>query len=493
VSTTSKSPLNVAEQALAVGTNAFPLYAHRYSPKLYTQPQLFACLVLKTFCKTDYRGIAQLLRDFSDLRRVLGLERVPHFTTLQKASGRLLCQPHARRILRGTVRRFFGRRRRSRRVALDSSGFDCGHASRYFIRRRSRTDKPWKTVVYSRYAKLELSVDCESHFIVGVLTSRGPRVDVDRFAPLLDATLPNIRPQRVVADAGYDSEPNHRYARDLHGILSFMPATLGRPTTKLPSGRHRRRMKQRLNKSYGGYGQRWQGETAISMIKRRSAVAVYARTYWSQSRELWLLALTHNVMILYVLTGFLQSMSATFSLGDPEAAKLLKEARRVGAPAPLEVPDLLRDAKKPLFYRANLTLAYAKALSNRRVYEEALDALNNVKAEQVVDPASYLFHKAVSEHALTDRLAANTTIIRLLDDVADAPERYKMVSALMVYDMLGWQEKDLGWVSRKMDNIERRLELARGGPTTQKMQKQVVARLDEMIKELENQGKGAGS
>jgi hypothetical protein len=68
-----------------------------------------------------------------------------------------------------------------------------------------------------------------------------------------------------------------------------------------------------------------------------------------------------------------------------------------------------------------------------------------------------------------------------------------MVAALMVYDMLGWQDKDMGWISRKMDNIERRLELARGGPTTQKMQKQVVARLDEMIKELENQQKGGGS
>jgi hypothetical protein len=313
VSITSKSPLNVARQALAVGTSALPLYAHRYSPKLYTQPQLFACLVLKTFCKTDYRGIAQQLREWSDLRQAVGLERVPHFTTLQKAAQRLLGQPYARRVLRDTVRRYFGRRRRSRRVAFDSSGFDCGHASRYFIRRRSRKENPWKTVAYSRYAKLELSVDCQSHFIVGVLASRGPRVDVDRFAPLLDATLKNIRPQRVVADAGYDSEPNHRYARDVHGIPSFIPATLGRPTLKLPSGRHRRRMKQRLNKTYGGYGQRWQGETALSMIKRRSATAVQGRSYWSQCRELWLLAITHNLMILYVLAGFLQSTPDPFS------------------------------------------------------------------------------------------------------------------------------------------------------------------------------------
>jgi hypothetical protein len=72
-------------------------------------------------------------------------------------------------------------------------------------------------------------------------------------------------------------------------------------------------MKQRLTKTYGGYGQRWQVETAFSMIKRRSATAVQSRTYWSQCRELWLLAITHNVMILYGCAGFLQSRSGVIS------------------------------------------------------------------------------------------------------------------------------------------------------------------------------------
>jgi len=40
-----------------------------------------------------------------------------------------------------------------------------------------------------------------------------------------------------------------------------------------------------------------------------------------------------------------------------------------------------------------------------------------------------------------------------------------------------------------MENIERRLELSRGGPVTQKMQKEVIMRLDEIIKKLENQAK----
>ncbi|HVV71833.1 MAG TPA: hypothetical protein VHI52_10100 [Verrucomicrobiae bacterium] len=89
--------------ALAAGKEAFSDYSHRYSPHKFTQPQLFACLVLKEFEKKDYRGVWQLLLDCSDLRQAIGLTRVPHWTTLQKASVRLLRQSKVRRVL-GSVR-----------------------------------------------------------------------------------------------------------------------------------------------------------------------------------------------------------------------------------------------------------------------------------------------------------------------------------------------------------------------------------------------------
>jgi len=79
--------------------------------------------------------------------------------------------------------------------------------------------------------------------------------------------------------------------------FSFIPATIGRPTSKPPTGRYRRQMKQRLNKDYGRYGQRWQGETGFSMIKRRLTASVNARTYGSQCRELFLIAITYNIML----------------------------------------------------------------------------------------------------------------------------------------------------------------------------------------------------
>jgi hypothetical protein len=38
-----------------------------------------------------------------------------------------------------------------------------------------------------------------------------------------------------------------------------------------------------------------------------------------------------------------------------------------------------------------------------------------------------------------------------------------------------------------MKDVERRLDLARAGPVTQAKQKEILARLDEVIKKLENQ------
>lgn len=298
MSTLSKSPLHVARVALVVATKALRPYAHKFSPKLYTQPQLFTCLVLKVFYKTDYRGMTTQLHDFQELRQTIGLRCVPHFTTLQKACQRLLRVPRARRLLQVTIRRHLGRRRRVRRAAFDSTGLDCGHRSSYYVRRRSATNKRWQRLTYRHYAKLELAVDTVNHVILAALTGQGPRPDTDRYIPLLKATRRHVRVDATLADAGYDSEPNHRYARDQQGVRSFMPATIGRPTAKPPTGRYRRQMKQRLNKDYGRYGQRWQVECTNSMIKRRLATTVNARSYWAKCRELLLIVLTYQCMLV---------------------------------------------------------------------------------------------------------------------------------------------------------------------------------------------------
>jgi len=183
----------------------------------------------------------------------------------------------------------------------------------------------------------------------------------------------------------------------------------------------------------------------------------------------------------------LDRVADSFALGDPVAAQLMAEARDPLAPAPIVLPAVFKNEKTSAFYKANLGLIYARALINRRVYEEALSTLKLFGPDQVVDPAAFLFHRAVCEHAMQQKPEAGKTIVRLLEEgAAISPDRYKTVATLMLLDMHTWKDKDLGDIARKMDNIERRLDIARGGPETQRQQKEVLNRLDELIKKLEN-------
>jgi hypothetical protein len=267
VATTSKSPRAVRLAALATAKSALPLYSHPNSPKKFTQHQLFACLVLKSFLRTDYRGVVAHLADCPSLLETLQLARVPHYTTLQKATRRLLAAAPAGRLLDATIRAHLGRKRRVRRAAIDSTGLEFSAASGYFVRRRERVGMPWKTVVYHRFPKLGVICDIEAHFILAAQAGHGPKPDIADFRPLLTAALARVRMDRIAADAGYDSETNHKFARQEGHVRSIIPAKHGRPTTKPASGHYRRLMQTRFDSD--AYRDRVQVETVISMLKRR--------------------------------------------------------------------------------------------------------------------------------------------------------------------------------------------------------------------------------
>ena len=296
MSVTSKSPRKVAAWALQMGTEALPLYCHKFAPKTYTQPQLFACLALKVFFGCDYRGTEALLRDLPDLCQVIGLARVPDHATLHRAAKRLLVSRRAERLLRRVIARVMKRRRTIRHAAADSSGFEATNASRYFAMRRVYGKDPKNRVVYRTYGKLGLIIDTTNHLILSLQARRGPRPDVDELRHLIDHVPRRLSVKHLVADAGYDSEANHRYLREQHRIRSTIPPKHGRPTTALPAGRYRRLMKQRFNKH--AYRHRAQVETVFSMIKRNLGATLTSRSYHARRREMILKALTHNLMIL---------------------------------------------------------------------------------------------------------------------------------------------------------------------------------------------------
>src|SRR4051794_26554314 len=310
--TTSKSPRRVLQVAYDAARQAVAAHRHRFSPKKFTQPQLLACLVLKEFVRLDYRGFAEHLADHPDLGALIDLKAVPHFTTFQKAAARLLRAAPARALFDAVLERALREKARQRRVplaAVDGTGMESRHTSRYYVKRRSKTGSGTQETTYSRYPKVVLVTDCRTHLVLAAAAGRGPASDLVLFEAALKQAAGRARIGTLLADADFDGEWVHEHVRS-YGIRTLIPSERGRPSEKPPAGKWRRRMRRRFDKKK--YGQRWQTETVNSMIKRRLGSALRARSYWSQCREIILRVITHNVMIVVCVRVFYKAGSTGF-------------------------------------------------------------------------------------------------------------------------------------------------------------------------------------
>jgi hypothetical protein len=112
-----------------------PLYSSRFSRKDYTLWQHIALIALMQRIRKSYREyVGDYLTTTERLLDVLGLSKIPHFTTIEKfllrAPGTLL-----ERVLGG----FIGLTRiRWQVFSPDSSGFSPRHASHYYSLRTKK-------------------------------------------------------------------------------------------------------------------------------------------------------------------------------------------------------------------------------------------------------------------------------------------------------------------------------------------------------------------
>lgn len=184
-------------------------------------------------------------------------------------------------------------------AAVDGTGLESRHTSRYFFTRAGRKHSS------RRWTKLTVAVDTESHFLAGARVSTGPSNDSPQFRPVMAQASLVVPWDRVLADAAFDSEEHHRYPREDLGVRSTViplnPRGQGR---RWPKTTYRRQMVKRFRRKPEGsryqrvYGQRWQAESAFSRHKRRLGSALGARSDAARERECQLRVLTHNLMLL---------------------------------------------------------------------------------------------------------------------------------------------------------------------------------------------------
>jgi hypothetical protein len=324
---TCQSPRMVLITAYRLARKLLPEYSCKFSRHDFTLGQLFACLVVREFYSLSYRRTEQLLRDSPQWLMEIGLSVAPDHNTLWRAFDSILQTQRVNRALDLLVV-LFARARllhlSQRPLAMDSTCFEQRHRSAHYDRRCrqmrgnaesqrcSDTSKtPVKTGSWgesvnasrrrrlSAMPKLSVAVASGCHLILAAKVRSGNGSDAPDFDELLYRSWKRAPVKVVVADAGYDSEANHRIAREDMGVRSIISPGIGRPTSKLPSGRWRRHMARRTKRKADQkhYGQRAQSETVHSMIKRNMGSALRSRTPERRKKEMLLRVLTHNIML----------------------------------------------------------------------------------------------------------------------------------------------------------------------------------------------------
>jgi hypothetical protein len=162
-------------------------------------------------------------------------------------------------------------------------------------------------------------------------------------------------------------------------------------------------------------------------------------------------------------------------------------------------PDfkMLADEKLDPFVRSNLRLLFGRWLAQERYYDEALAQIGGLKTKDVVDPLSLLFYQSVCHHWFLDKKEGLLTIGKLFERREELPRRYAAMATLMQADLSALKDESLDHISRRMNDITRRLDFGRTGKKVQGVENGVIASLDKLIEELEKQaqkqsGKGDG-
>jgi hypothetical protein len=84
-----KRAIEAINRALSIAMRELPLHTSHYSRKDFTLQQLYAILALKQELDTDYRTTTIVLAVYPEMREAIGLDKVPHYSTLSYAYKRL--------------------------------------------------------------------------------------------------------------------------------------------------------------------------------------------------------------------------------------------------------------------------------------------------------------------------------------------------------------------------------------------------------------------
>ena len=280
----------------------------KFSKKTYNNWVHIVLLALRQRMDKSYREFCDIIDVCTEILNQLGINQAPHFTTLQKAAGRLRVA-FLEKIMAGFI---LFTMTINVRTGIDATGLQSTRASAHYTTVLKKNKKTRRKI--KNYIKLTTYVDLEKQIILSQKIRRSPANDNKDFKPVVMKgkkvlSLAKKKVKSVDADKGHDSEENHGIvAEDLEAEDRIKLKNKNIPVWRT-KGRYRKKAKKkiRLRKNY-----RSMNETIFSVLKRVNGSTVRSVKTSMQNKELLLKEIVYNAnrianLILKSLIGFLLS------------------------------------------------------------------------------------------------------------------------------------------------------------------------------------------
>jgi len=243
-------------------------YSARTSRHDFTQAQLITCLVLRAVTKSTYREVCELLTLMPALRETIGIDKTPHYTTLQKFMARDQT-PETVNAMIAQIIKELGLDASPTEIAVDSSGLQNGVASLHYRTRRWETGSRKSR----KHVKISVGIICGALLPVALHVDIGSSADMKQMPALMAQIESNTRPVRLLADAGYDAEWVHEVCREQWGAESWIP-----PVVRTSDGSIKTKWRSRMVELPESYGRRWHVESFFSAMKRTTLSSLSSRS-----------------------------------------------------------------------------------------------------------------------------------------------------------------------------------------------------------------------
>lgn len=228
------------------------LYGHKFSKKTYTLHQHIVLLALREYVSKGYRQFCNLLPDYSLLLEYLKLDKIPHFTTLQKVSQRLT-GTKVETIILGFARKA------KFRAGIDSTGMSLQHSTHYYQERMEQFRKKGKRKPgrpkkkkKKKHEYLSAFVDLDKQIILSTKMARGAKSDNKMMIPTIKKAKELFK--QIISndgDKGYDAEYNHKYANEVMQVQDFIKLKNKEAPVHRTTGTYRKKAKRKLNNKRG--------------------------------------------------------------------------------------------------------------------------------------------------------------------------------------------------------------------------------------------------